>query len=640
MKHGFIKVMAASPEVRVGDTLFNLAGAQCAVDAAESAGANLLVLPELYLTSYSCGDLFYSDVLLRGALDALAALRDYTAHKRTLVAVGLPLRLAGKLYNCAAVLHGGRVLGIVPKVTLPNYGEFYERRQFTSGADYRGEDTVSIAGESVPFGRGLLFCCKELDSFVLGVEICEDLWAPVPESTGLCLAGATVIANLSASNELIGKADCRRMLIAASSSRLACGYVYASAGHGESTQDLSFGGHCLVYENGALLAERKPYSAEASITTELDLLRLTSARHMCTSFDVSAAPECRRVYFSQPLAETALTRPIARNPFVPDDGDELSERAEAILRIQSDGLMRRIEHINCPKLILGVSGGLDSTLALLVCVRALDALRRPRTDLLAVTMPCFGTTRRTRSNAERLCEKLGVSFKTVDISASVRAHFADIGHDERVTDVTYENAQARERTQVLMDIANQTGGIVVGTGDLSELALGWATYNGDHMSMYGVNASVPKTLVRYIVAHEMLDSDPETAAILRDILLTPVSPELLPAKDGEIAQKTEDLVGPYELHDFFLYHFIRTSASPARVLRLAEYAFTGEYDRATILKWLRTFTRRFFAQQFKRSCLPDGVKVGTVSLSPRGDWRMPSDASSQLWQKELDALTE
>lgn len=638
MKHGFIKVAAASPSLRVGDTRYNLAQAQDALAQAETLGANLLVLPELFLSAYTCGDLFYSETLLRASLDALVSLRDFSAGKRCVVAVGVPVRLGGKLYNCAAVVQNGRVLGIVPKVTLPNYGEFYERRQFTSGADYRGEDSLTLAGERVAFGRRLLFCCEEMESFVFGVEICEDLWAPVPESTGLCLAGATVIANLSASNELVGKDEYRRLLIASSSSRLACGYVYASAGHGESTQDLSFGGHCLVYENGALLAERKPFEDNKLLVTELDLLRLTSARHHCTSFDASGAPDCRRIGFSQPLAETALTRTIEKNPFVPAGGAGLAERAETILRIQADGLMRRVEHINCPKLILGVSGGLDSTLALLVSVRAMDALSRSREDILAVTMPCFGTTARTRSNAEKLCEKLGVSFRTVDISASVRCHFADIGHDEAVTDVTYENAQARERTQVLMDIANDTGGIVVGTGDLSELALGWATYNGDHMSMYAVNASVPKTLVRYIVEYEMQRADAETAAVLRDILLTPVSPELLPAQNGEIAQKTEDLVGPYELHDFFLYHMLRTGASPARIFRLAQYAFAGEYDRDTILKWLRTFIRRFFAQQFKRSCLPDGPKVGTVSLSPRGDWRMPSDASAKLWLDEVDAL--
>ena len=638
MRYGFIKVAAASPALKVGDTKFNCENAKRIFDEAESRGVNLLVLPELYLSAYTCGDLFYSEMLLKSSLNALVELRDHTAGKRCTVAVGVPVRLGGKLYNCGAVIQNGHVLGLAPKVALPNYAEFYEMRQFTSGADYHGDDSIDIAGERVPFGRHLLFCCRELESFVFGMEICEDLWAPVTESTGLCLGGATVIANLSASNELIGKDDYRRLLVSSASSRLICGYIYASAGHGESTQDLSFSGHCLIYENGSSVAEKLPYAEEEMIVTELDLLRLTSARHSCTSFDMSAAPECRRIYFSQPLKDTELTRFIPRRPFVPDDSRVLADRAEAILRIQSDGLVRRIEHINCTKIVLGVSGGLDSTLALLVMVRAMDRLKRTRKDIIAVTMPCFGTTKRTRSNAEMLCEKLGVSFRTVDITASVRQHFKDIGHDESITDVTYENCQARERTQVLMDIANETGGIVVGTGDLSELALGWATYNGDHMSMYGVNASVPKTLVRYIVEHEMHRCDAETAAILNDILLTPVSPELLPAKDGEISQKTEDLVGPYELHDFFLYHMLRTGASPARILHLAEYAFAGEYSRETILHWLRTFIRRFFAQQFKRSCLPDGPKVGTVTLSPRGDWRMPSDASARIWLDEVDSL--
>ena len=638
MKYGFIKAAAASPKLKVGDTVYNLEQAKKCFDEAEDMGANLLVLPELYLSAYTCGDLFYSDKLLNGALEALAALREYTRGKRCLAAVGVPVRINSKLYNCAAVIQNGRILGLVPKVALPNYSEFYEMRQFTSGADYRGPDEIEIAGESVPFGRHLLFCCREMEDFVLGIEICEDLWAPVPESTGLCLAGATVIANLSASNELIGKDDYRRLLVSSASSRLICGYVYASAGHGESTQDLVFSGHCLAYENGAKLAERKPFASEEIISTEIDIFKLRSARHLCTSFDESQAPECRRIYFDQEVRESKLTRFIPRHPFIPSGGEILAGRAEAILRIQSDGLMRRIEHINCPKIVVGVSGGLDSTLALLVMVRAMDMLGRSRKDIIAVTMPCFGTTARTRSNAEKLCDELGVSFRTVDISASVRQHFADIGHDESVTDVTYENCQARERTQVLMDIANETGGIVVGTGDLSELALGWATYNGDHMSMYGVNASVPKTLVRYIVEYEMHRCNEAAAAVLNDILLTPVSPELLPAKDGEISQKTEDLVGPYELHDFFLYHMLRTGASPARILYLAEYAFDGSYSREVILHWLRTFLRRFFAQQFKRSCLPDGPKVGTVTLSPRGDWRMPSDASARIWLDEAASL--
>lgn len=638
MKYGFIKVAAASPNVHVGDTFYNLNEAKKCIDEANAQGANLLVLPELYLSSYSCGDLFYSDTLLRAAIVALAQLKEYTAGKSPVVTVGVPVRLMGKLYNCAAVVYNGHILGIVPKVTLPNYGEFYERRQFTSGADYRGEDKIDIAGESVPFGRGLLFCCREIESFVLGVEICEDLWSPIPQSTGLCLSGATVIANLSASNELVGKEDCRRQMVATQSSRLVCGYVYASSGRGESTQDLSFGGHCIVCENGMPVDEKLPFAEKNMLFTELDLHRIISARHMSTCFDESLAPQCQRIFFSQEIKTTALTRNIPRNPFAPDNDGALYARTEAILRIQTDGLMHRVEHIHCPKLVIGISGGLDSTLALLVAVRTMDALKRSRSDIIAVTMPCFGTTKRTRSNAELLCECMGVSFKEVDISASVRQHFKDIGHDECVTDVTYENAQARERTQVLMDIANECGGIVVGTGDLSELALGWATYNGDHMSMYGVNASVPKTLVRHIVRCEMHRLDSKTASVLEDILSTPVSPELLPAKDGEILQKTEDLVGPYELHDFFLYHMLRTGSSPARIYHLAEYAFAGEYDNDTILKWLRTFIRRFFAQQFKRSCLPDGPKVGTVSLSPRGDWRMPSDATAKLWLDEVDTL--
>lgn len=638
MKYGFIKAAAASLKLRVGDTLFNLEQAKSYFDEAEAMGTNVLVLPELYLSAYTCGDLFYSDKLIAASREALLALRDHTRGKRCLMAVGVPLRIQSKLYNCAAVLHDGRILGLIPKVSLPNYSEFYEKRQFTSGEDYKGVPEIELDGDIVPFGRNLLFCCREMEDFVLGFEICEDLWAPVPESTALCLAGATVIGNLSASNELIGKDYYRRLLVESTSSRLICGYIYANSGRGESTQDLVFSGHSVIYEYGAKLAEKKPFEAEGIVSSEIDIFKLRSSRQLDTTFEMGKAPECRRVYFSQEIREVKLTRHIPRMPFVPADKEELGERAEAILRIQSEGLMRRIEHINCKKLVLGISGGLDSTLALLVMVRAMDMLKRSREDIVAVTMPCFGTTARTRSNAEKLCDYLHVGFRTVNISASVRQHFADIGHDEHIMDVTYENSQARERTQVLMDIANDLGGIVVGTGDLSELALGWATYNGDHMSMYGVNASVPKTLVRYIVAHEMENCDSETAAILADILNTPVSPELLPAKDGEISQKTEDLVGPYELHDFFLYHMLRTGSSPARILYLAEYAFGNSYSRETIIKWLRNFLRRFFAQQFKRSCLPDGPKIGTVSLSPRGDWRMPSDASARIWLDEVDKL--
>ena len=638
MKYGFIKAAAASPALRVGDIPFNLKSAEDCFDAAENQGANLLVLPELHLTGYTCGDLFYSDLLLDSAASALGALRDYTAGKRCLLVVGLPLRLGGKLYNCAAVVQDGAVLGVVPKTVLPNYGEFYEKRQFTSAADYHGPEEIRLLGRQIPFGRDLLFCCREMPDFVLGVEICEDLWAPVTPSTGLCLAGATVIANLSASNELIGKGDYRKLLISSTSARLLCGYVYANAGPGESTQDMVFSGHSLIYENGQKLAERPPFGAESLVSTEIDLFRLRNERHRNTSFDQSGAPACRRIGFSQCCRVTALSRFIPAHPFVPADGETLAGRAEEILSLQAQGLQRRLEHTGCRKAVVGISGGLDSTLALLVMVRAMDKLGRPRKDILAVTMPCFGTTQRTRSNAEKLCEELGVDFMTVDISAAVRQHFADIGHSETCTDVTYENCQARERTQVLMDLANRCGGMVVGTGDLSELALGWATYNGDHMSMYGVNSSVPKTLVRYIIGYEMGHCSPAAAAVLKDILDTPVSPELLPAERGEISQKTEDIVGPYELHDFFLYHMLRSGAAPGRILHLACYAFRGAYDRATILYWLRVFLRRFFAQQFKRSCLPDGPKVGTVTLSPRGDWRMPSDASARLWLEELERL--
>lgn len=637
MKYGFIKVAAASPALRVADCRYNAEQSVAAMQRAAAAGVRLLVLPELGLTGYTCGDLLLQPVLQQGALHALQTLLAVSAGLPMTTVAGLPLEVEGKLYNCAAVLHGGKILGVVPKTNLPNYGEFYEARWFTPAP--AEAKAISLLGQQVPFGTDLLFCCRELPEYKLAVEICEDLWVALPPSTRHVMAGATVIANCSASDETIGKAEYRRELITGQSARLMAGYLYADAGRGESTTDMVFAGHDLIAENGRLLAETALFTNEM-IVTEIDVHRLTAERRRTNTWRAADSAGYTIIPFSLPAEVTTLTRLIDPHPFVPADSAERKQRCEAILTMQAEGLRRRLEHIGCPCAVLGISGGLDSTLALLVAVRALDLLGRPRTDMIAVTMPGFGTTHRTRSNAELLCEKLGVTLRTVSIAAAVRQHFKDIGHDESVTDTTYENAQARERTQVLMDIANQENGIVVGTGDLSELALGWATYNGDHMSMYGVNGSIPKTLVRYLVRHAAETcGDEALAAVLYDILDTPVSPELLPADEGgRIAQKTEDLVGPYELHDFFLYHFIRYGCPPQKLLYLAESAFAGRYDRAVILKWLRTFCRRFFQQQFKRSCLPDGPKVGSVTLSPRGDWRMPSDASAALWLREIDEL--
>ena len=531
----------------------------------------------------------------------------------------------------------GRLLGLVPKTYLPNYGEFYEKRQFTPGSTE--VETLTVCGQQVPFGTSLLFRCREMPSFVLGVELCEDLWSALPPSTFHALAGATVIANLSASDETVGKAEYRRALVANQSARLLCGYLYASAGHGESTQDMVFAGHDLIAENGTLLAETAPF-AGGHAETELDCQRMESERARNTSFEPST-DGYQTVDFSLTLTNTALTRFVDPTPFVPGDPQRRAERCELILKMQADGLAKRLEHAHAKTAVIGISGGLDSCLALLVAVRAMKQLRRPTTDVLAVTMPCFGTTRRTRSNAEILCEELHVSFSEIDIANTVHSHFADIGQDENVLDVTFENGQARVRTLELMDTANRTGGLVVGTGDLSELALGWATYNGDHMSMYGVNAGVPKTLVRHLVRYEAdIAATDALRTVLLDILDTPVSPELLPAKDGEIAQKTEDLVGPYELHDFYLYYVLRFGFGPAKIFRLAKAAFAGraEYPDEVLYKWLRNFYWRFFAQQFKRSCLPDGPKIGSVTLSPRGDWRMPSDAAAALWLAELEQL--
>ena len=639
MKDGFIQVAAGTLHPVVADTRQNAAEIIERIREADEAGVQLLVLPELCITGYTCGDLFYSRVLQQGALGGLEAIRAATAGRYPVVAVGLPLVWQHKLYNTAAILHDGKLLGVVAKRCLPNYGEFYEKRQFTSGDTLPADAVITLCGQTVPFGSRLLFAHDSLPDYCFGVEICEDVWAPCPPSEELCRGGATVILNLSASNEVVGKEGYRRTLVSATSARLLCGYVYCSAGPEESTQDLVFSRHHLIAENGVLLAENKPFEDASLLISEIDTDRLAAERHRLTSFAGLPEKDFRRVSFSQPPREVSLTRPVDANPFVPPDDARVRERAEAIFRIQSYGLKKRLTHAHAKTAVVGISGGLDSCLALLVMVRAMDLLERPRTDIVAVTMPCFGTTERTHRNAREMCRCLGVTLREVDITAAVNQHFADIGHDPAVHDVTYENGQARERTQVLMDIANETGGILVGTGDLSELALGWATYNGDHMSMYGVNASVPKTLVRYMVRYEAEHSDPALRAVLEDILDTPVSPELLPAQaDGTIAQKTEDLVGPYELHDFFLYYTLRYGFTPEKILRLARYAFRGAYEDAVIERWLQTFLRRFFAQQFKRSCMPDGPKVGSATLSPRGDWRMPSDASAALWLENIGNL--
>ena len=637
MKDGFLKAAALSPALRVADCAYNAGQIVSALQECAGRGIKLAVFPELALTGYTCGDLFFQQALQQAALQGLARVLQASEGLDLIALVGLPVAVNGKLYNCAAVVCGGRLLGLVPKTCLPNYGEFYEKRHFAPG-DKRVR-TVTVCGQQTLFGTQLLFQCRQMPEFVLGVELCEDLWSALPPSTFHALAGATVIANLSASDETVGKAEYRRALVANQSARLLCGYLYASAGHGESTQDMVFAGHDLIAENGVLLAETEPFKGGDAVS-ELDCARMLAERARNTSF-VPSDEGYQVAGFDLAVTDTVLTRRVDPAPFVPGDARRRAERCELILRMQADGLAKRIEHTHAKTAVIGISGGLDSCLALLVAARAMRQLGRPAADVLAVTMPCFGTTRRTRSNAEILCQELGVSFREVNITATVRSHFADIGHDGQTPDVTFENSQARVRTLELMDIANLNGGFVVGTGDLSELALGWATYNGDHMSMYGVNAGVPKTLVRHLVRYEA-DTAPTDALrrVLLDILDTPVSPELLPAKDGEIAQRTEELVGPYELHDFYLYYVLRFGFGPRKIFRLAKAAFAGrpEYTDQVLHKWLRSFYWRFFAQQFKRSCLPDSPKVGSVTLSPRGDWRMPSDASAAAWLAELETL--
>ena len=636
MKDGFITVATATPQVAVADCEANAQAILACINEMAEAHAKVMVLPELCITGYTCSDLFWQTKLLDEAEAALSVIAEGSRQVDALIAVGMPLRVAEKLLNVAAMLCRGKVLGFVPKVNLPAYNEFYETRHFTSGSADMG--TVQFCGEEIPVGTNLLFSCENMVDLCVAAEICEDLWVPNPPSVHHALAGASVICNLSASDEMVGKGGYRRDLVAGQSARLVCAYLYATAGEGESTTDLVFGGQNLIAENGTVLAESATFENEINVAT-IDVQRLASERRRMSTFPAADAGEYREISFALTEEETKLVRFFDADPFVPSSADQLSDRCEEILNIQALGLKKRLAHTHAKSAVVGISGGLDSTLALLVTARAFDMLGLPRKGIVAVTMPGFGTTDRTYNNAVAMIKSLGATFKEVPIAKAVMQHFADIDHDASIHDVTYENSQARERTQILMDIANQANGFVIGTGDLSELALGWATYNGDHMSMYAVNASVPKTLVRHLVRHYAdTSADEVLAGVLYDVLDTPVSPELLPPEDGAISQKTEDLVGPYELHDFFLYQMLRMCFPPAKIYRIAKEAFAGRYSNETILKWLRTFYWRFFSQQFKRSCLPDGPKVGSVAVSPRGDLRMPSDACVSAWIKEVEAL--
>lgn len=636
MNFGFVKTAAVTPKLRVADCEYNTDEIIKEAQSASEKGAELIVFPELCVTGYTCGDLFFQKALIDSAYIAVCKIAEALKALDSVIIIGAPLSHKNKLYNCAVVLYKGEVLGAVPKTFLPNYSEFYELRHFTSAPPQN--DNITMGGKSVVFGTKQLFKCSEMHDFTFGIEICEDLWAPLPPSTMHALAGASIVANLSASDELIGKAEYRRQLVSGQSARLICGYIYCDAGHGESTTDMVFAGHNIIAENGSVLAESRLFEG-GCIITDIDTEKLVTERLKNTSFSAAADSGYNVTEFSMKQKDAVLSRIYAQTPFVPSDASQRAARCENILSMQADGLHKRLEHTNSRTAVIGVSGGLDSCLALLVAVRAFKNAGKSLKDIIAITMPCFGTTARTKSNAEKLCDALGVTLEHVDITNTVNSDFADIGQSAQVHDVTFENVQARVRTLVLMNTANRLGGLVIGTGDLSELALGWATYNGDHMSMYGVNCSVPKTLIRHLVAY-CADTacDKELAVVLRDILDTPVSPELLPAKDGVISQQTEEIVGPYELHDFFLYYAVRWSFSPKKIYFLALKAFADTYDSAEILKWLKSFYRRFFSQQFKRSCLPDGPKVGSVTLSPRSDWRMPSDASARIWLNELEEI--
>ncbi len=636
MKHGYIRVAAATPDVKVADPQFNRERICELIKEGAKRHGKIMVFPELCLTAYTCGDLFGQEALLSKAKKELKEILKATKGLDMLIFLGMPWEREGKLYNVAAALQNGKLLGIVPKKNLPNYSEFYELRYFAPGN--RKPEMVRWEDDFIPMGTDILFQCQDIPSLVVAAEVCEDAWVPDPPSTGHVLSGATVIVNCSASDETTGKDIYRRSLITGHSASLVCGYIYANAGEGESTQDLVFGGQNLIAENGTLLRESKRFGNE-TIYGDLDLDRLIHERRRMTTFPPVNREGYEVVSFRMKKEDLELNRFIDPRPFVPDNEAERNRRCEEILSIQAMGLKKRLAHTGCRHAVLGISGGLDSTLALLVTVRAFDMLDIPRSQIHAITMPCFGTTDRTYQNACLLTRKLGAELIEINIREAVTLHFRDIGHKESDRDVTYENSQARERTQILMDVANQLNGIVVGTGDMSELALGWATYNGDHMSMYGVNASVPKTLVRHLVRYYAdTCGEKELEEVLLDVLDTPVSPELLPPQDGEIVQKTEDLVGPYELHDFFLYQILRFGCRPEKVYRLAVFAFEESYEEAIILKWLKVFYRRFFSQQFKRSCMPDGPKVGSVAVSPRGDLRMPSDGVSRLWLEELDNL--
>ena len=639
MKDGYIRIAAVTPDLKVADVTYNISKICENIRTCAAAGAKVIVFPELCMTGYSCGDLFLQELLIERAMSGLSEIAAYTKETDAIVFVGLPVSYKGKLYNTAAAVCGGEILGIVPKTHLPNYNEFYELRHFAKGME--ACVSVTIGGKPVPMGRNLLFSCSAVPGLVIAAEICEDLWAPNPPSIAHALSGAVLIVNLSASDEATGKEVYRRDLVCGQSARLLCGYVYAGAGIGESTQDVVYSGHNLIAENGVLLAESERFENEVTVT-EIDLNKLLEERRRNTVFAPWDPKESyREVVFSLHPEELTLTRRIDPSPFVPGRKEEREQRCDEILTIQAMGLYQRLRHTNCRCAVVGISGGLDSALALLVTVRAFDRLGLDRKGIKAVTMPGFGTTDRTYANAVRMVKCLGASFLEIPIQASVCVHFKDIGQDESIHDVTYENAQARERTQILMDLANKEGGMVIGTGDMSELALGWATYNGDHMSMYGVNASVPKTLVRHLVRYYAdTCGDAVLCDVLTDVLDTLVSPELLPPEDGKISQKTEDLVGPYELHDFFLYYMLRFGYPPKKIYRLAKQAFLDKYGEDVIIKWLENFYRRFFSQQFKRSCLPDGPKVGTVAMSPRGDLRMPSDASAAIWLDEIDKLAK